>query len=82
MPNENSKMSGWEVADKVAHGTGRAVNGVVTVMTKLYGVVLGIVGVAVLVLGISHGSPGGWAGLLVLVYAIYLLLPGSKWVIW
>lgn len=68
---------GWETADKVAHGAGRVVNGVARVLVTLYAITLGIIGLFML----FHGSTW-WAGLLAIAYAIYLVLPGRKIVVW
>jgi hypothetical protein len=73
-----SRPSGWEIADKAAHGVGAVVNGTATVITKLYGLGLLIVGVV----AIFALPATWWGGLLIAAYGIYLLLPGSKWVIW
>lgn len=80
MSNNNSRASGWEVADKVAHGAGRTIHGIGWVLTKLWGALLLIGGVVILFTGFSKGV--WWVGLLVIAYGIYLVLPGSKWVIW
>ncbi|GAB3283476.1 hypothetical protein GCM10027449_26550 [Sinomonas notoginsengisoli] len=80
MPNDDSKMSGWEVADKVAHGAGAAAHGVGWVLTKAWGALLLIAGLIVLFAVFAKG--GWWAGPLLIAYGIYLLLPGSKWVLW
>ncbi|WP_171042450.1 hypothetical protein [Sinomonas gamaensis] len=80
MTNDNSKMTGWEVADKVAHGAGAAAHGIGWFLTKAWGVILLIIGVILLIAVFARG--GWWAGPLCMAYGIYLLLPGSKWVIW
>lgn len=48
-------------------------------MTKLYALGLIVLGVAVLILAFKSVW---WGGLLIAGYGVYLLLPGSKWVVW
>lgn len=69
---------GWETADKVAHGAGKAVTGLAWAMVKGYAVLLCIVGVFLM----AQGGSGIWIGLLALGYGIYLITPGSKTVVW
>lgn len=80
MNEDNSKSSGWEVADKVAHGAGAAVSGIGLVLSKVWGLVILIAGLFLLFSMFSKG--GWWMGPLAIGYGIYLLLPGSKWIIW
>lgn len=68
---------GWETADKVAHGAGRALHGVALALVKGYAVVLLVGGVWMLVAGVSV-----WAGLALIAYGIYLITPGRKYVVW
>ena len=79
MSDEKSKISGWEAADRVAHGAGKAIDGVALVVIKLYGIGLLFAGILILVLTFATGW---WAGLLLIAYGIYLLTPGSKFVVW
>lgn len=74
--------SGWEVADKVAHGVGSAANGVARVILILYGLGLIAFGLIVIVGGVMLGSAAGLFGLLFIAYGIYLMVPGWKIVIW
>ena len=73
------KTSGWERADALAHGAGKAISGTATVLTKGWGIVLIIAAIIVIVV-----NPGALLipGLLVIAYGVYLVLPGSKFVIW
>jgi hypothetical protein len=79
MTDEKPKQSGWEVADKVAHGAGKTLNGIALVLAKLWGLALVVIGITVFVL---IPDTGWWIALLLIAYGIYLLLPGSKWVVW
>ncbi|MBT8162589.1 MULTISPECIES: hypothetical protein [Arthrobacter] len=79
MSDNSSKRSGWETADKVAHGAGKALNGIAFGIVKIYGVLLVLAGLAVLFI---IPAKGWWAGLMLVVYGIYLLAPGSKFVVW
>lgn len=79
LPEDNSKKSGWEVADRVAHGAGKAIDGVALVMTKLWGIALVLIGILLLVFALDKAW---WLGILVAGYGIYLILPGSKFVVW
>lgn len=47
-------------------------------LTKLWGLLLLVGGIALLVIAPSSW----WAAILVAAYGLYLLLPGEKWVIW
>lgn len=76
---QRSRTSGWEVADKVAHGAGKAIDGVALVMMKLWGLALVLIGIVLLVLAFDKAW---WAGFLLIGYGIYLLLPGGKFVVW
>ena len=80
-PNNDApnRTSGWEHADKVAHGAGKVISGTAIVLTKGWGVVLIIAGIAGIAL-----KPGTLIipGLLVVAYGVYLVLPGSKFVVW
>ncbi|WP_286299868.1 hypothetical protein [Microbacterium suwonense] len=49
-------------------------------LTKLYGLLLVVVGIVATGLGAAAG--GWWAGLLLIAYGVYLILPGWKLVIW
>ena len=73
------RTSGWEKVDKVASTGEAVVNGIGTVIMKLYGVALIIVGIVVLV-GLQN--PSRFFGLLISAYGVYLVAPGSKFVIY
>jgi len=73
--------SGWEVADKAAHGVGTALDGIGWFLTKGYGVLLIIAGIVLLVMG-GWDAKGILACLVVSAYGVYLLVPGDKFVIW
>jgi len=79
MTNDGPKKSGWEKADGVAQGVGKAIDGTALVFMKIWGLVLLFIGILILVLVFDKGW---WAGLLVSAYGVYLLFPGSKLVIW
>jgi hypothetical protein len=72
-------MSGYEVADKVASGAGVVVHGIGWLFTKVWGLILIAGGIFILA-----NDPGGywWAAVGILVYGIYLVLPGGKTVVW
>ena len=74
-----SNQSGWEKADKVAHGVGKAIDGTALVMMKIWGLVLLFIGILLLVLAFASAW---WVGVIVGAYGLYLILPGSKFVIW
>jgi len=73
------RTSGWEKVDKVASTGEAVVNGIGTVIMKLYGVALIIVGIVVLV---GLNNPSRFFGLLISAYGVYLVAPGSKFVIY
>ncbi|MCU1551138.1 MAG: hypothetical protein JWR36_1698 [Glaciihabitans sp.] len=73
------KTSGWEKADKVAHGAGKVLDGTSLVLTKGYAIVLIV---AAIIAMVANFGALFWPGLLILAYGIYLLLPGSKLVVW
>jgi hypothetical protein len=71
--------SGWEKVDKVA-STGEAVaSGIGTVILKIYAVALIIIGIIVLV---NLDNASRFLGLLISAYGVYLVAPGSKFVIY
>lgn len=79
------QASAWNAADKVASGIDKAADvagdigtGIGLVLTKLWGLLLLVGGIALLVIAPSSW----WAAILVAAYGVYLLLPGEKWVIW
>lgn len=75
--------SGWEKADKVLEGVGRAVNATANVVVKLWGIAIAIAAFALMSLAFSQGHAGfGFILLLIAAYGIYLVFPGDKWVIW
>jgi hypothetical protein len=78
-PQNPERTTGWEKADSVAHAAGQVAHGIGWVFTKIYGVILVILGIVGLV---AIDSPVRLLGLLVIAYGIYLLAPGSKWVIY
>ena len=76
--NAPKRSNGWETADKVAHGAGAAINGLAILLMKGWAVLLIIGGIWFMTLG----AGGIWAGLAVVAYGVYLILPGSKFVVW
>lgn len=70
--------SGWEKADSAVHGIGRVVHGTGWVLMKLWGTVLLIVAIIAMVSNPTLIIPG----LLLAAYGVYLLAPGSKFVVW
>ncbi len=78
-PNERQGTTGWEKADKAAHVTGKVFTGMALVMMKGYGVILVILGIILLAVAFSSAW---WAGFIIIGYGVYLLFPGSKWVVW
>lgn len=79
MSENGSNKSGWERAESVASGVDKAIDGTALVLMKLWGLLLVIVGIVVLVIGFEKAW---WVGLLAIAYGVYLLFPGSKFVIW
>lgn len=79
IPASTQKTTGWEKAEKVASGAGAVVSGIGWLILKLYALVLIAGGVAVMIY-----APGGSAflGLIFIVYGIYLIAPGSKFVVY
>lgn len=75
----SGRTSGWEKADKVAHGAGKVLNGTAWVIAKGYGILLIVAALFVL---FATGGKLVLPGLLILAYGIYLLAPGSKFVVW
>ncbi|NYI39920.1 hypothetical protein [Demequina lutea] len=73
------RPSGFEVADKVAHGAGRVAHGIAWFLMKTWGLILTLGGIALL-----FADPGKywWACAGIATYGVYLLLPGSKTVVW
>lgn len=78
-PGTGGRMSGYEVADKIASGAEKTADVVGTVFIKLYAVILIAAGIFLLVIA---GGDIWWAAGLVLLYGIYLIFPGDKWVIY
>ena len=76
---ENSRPSGWERADRVVSGAENVAIGISTVLTKIWALIIIAVCVAML---IFVADKTWWAALIGIAYGIYLLLPGSKWVVW
>lgn len=74
-----SRITGWEIADGVASGVGAAARGIGWLLIKLWGLLLVVASVAVL---IWTGGEYWWGFLVIIGYGVYLLLPGSKWIIW
>ena len=74
---DNSK-SGWETADSIASGLGKAARGTGWVIIKLYAIALIAIGVFGLV---AFDSAARWGSLLFIGYGLYLLF-GGTWVIW
>lgn len=72
---QSTTSSGWEKADNVAGGIGAAVSGIGWVFLKIYAIALIVVGIVVFNLV-------WWAAILLFLYGLYLLFPGSKFVIW
>jgi hypothetical protein len=73
------RTSGWEKVDKVASTGEAVVNGIGTVIVKIYGVILIVLGIIVLV---GLNNPSRLFGLLISAYGVYLVAPGSKFVIY
>lgn len=73
------RTSGWEKADSVAHGAGRVVEGTARVIVKGYAVLLILAGI---VLFCINPAAAWWAALLLIGYGVYLIVPGTKIVIW
>lgn len=78
-PTWSGRTTGWEKADKVAHGAGKVLNGTAWVIVKGYAIFLIVVALIVL---FATGGKLVLPGLLILAYGIYLLAPGSKFVVW
>ena len=79
-PNQNSeRTTGWEKADKVAHGAGAVAHGIGWVILKIYAVVLIVIGGAIL---FTAPDATKLIGLGILAYGIYLVAPGSKFVVY
>lgn len=83
---DDPNPSGWEKADAAANKVGNAMekadrvaNAVARPIVKVYGVVLVIIGIIVLV---SAFATAWWVGLILIAYGIYLVFPGSKFVVW
>lgn len=73
------RTSGWEKADKVAHGAGRVLEGTGWLIVKAYAIGLVLIGI---VLFFINPGAAWWASLLLIAYGVYLLVPGSKIVVW
>ena len=71
--------TGWEKADSAVHGVGRVVHGTGWVLTKLWGAFLLI---AAIIAMVAKPDTLIIPGLLVAAYGVYLLAPGSKFVVW
>lgn len=76
---DNSKPSGFEKADSTLSAIGSAANSTGRFLSKIYGAVAVLLGLAMLFVTPS----AWWAGLIVAAYGVYLLWPGGdKWVVW
>lgn len=74
-----TQPSGFERADGVLSAIGNAANSTGRFLSKIYGVLAVIVGLAILFVTPSSW----WAGLIIGGYGVYLLWPGGdKWVVW
>ena len=78
-PASPVRTTGWQKAGKVADGAGKVIEGTALVIMKLYAVFLMIVA---LILIFATMGAGILPGLLILAYGIYLIVPGSKLVVW
>ncbi len=67
-----------EVAEEIRVAAENAVSVASVAILKTYAVALIAVGVAV----IYFYSSAWWAGLILALYGVYLVLPGKKWVIY
>ncbi len=77
--SDGTKASGWEKADRAMDVAGNVAHGIGWGLTKLWGVAL----IAIAVLGwFVLGADVWWLALLIIAYGVYLVLPGSKWVVW
>ena len=79
MIEDKSHKTSWERADSVIGGAERAANGIGYVLTKIWGLVLLVLAVIVF---IASPGKGWWVAILLGAYGIYLLTPGSKFVVW
>ncbi|UVI36344.1 hypothetical protein [Brevibacterium spongiae] len=74
-----SRASGFEKADSALSAIGSAANSTGRFLSKIYGVVAVLIGLAMLFVTPS----AWWAGLIIAGYGVYLLWPGGdKWVVW
>lgn len=74
-----AQPSGFERADGVLSAIGSAANSTGRFLSKIYGVLAVIVGLAILFIAPSSW----WVGLIIGGYGVYLLWPGGdKWVVW
>lgn len=74
-----SHPSVFEKADGVVSAIGNAANSTGRFLSKIYGVIAVILGLAILFVTLSSW----WAGLIIGGYGVYLLWPGGdKWVMW
>ena len=78
-PASPQKSSGWEKADKVAAGAGAVASGIGWMILKLYALALIAGGIAIMI-HLSGGS--AFIGLVLIGYGIYLIAPGSKFVVY
>ncbi len=78
-PAASQSSSGASKAGKALDAAGRVVDATGTAITKLYGLVLLVVGIV----GIFVLPSAWWAGILLALYGLYLVWPGgAKWVIY
>lgn len=81
VPMATNPKTGWQKAEAVMDGVGRAANSVTSVVTMLYGIGLIIVGFV----AFAAPTPGApIIAIVLLAYGGYLAIPHrfAKWVIW